>query len=334
MKRLFFVAVIHFLCLLAYAGNELDDGSAFMPMAPDYQDDTMWITSLQDTVGTGADIFYVVSTWEIDWPTADGRVSHHADVWNPLHREHMAIEMNGVAAYMAPGNNFYAPFYRHATIDGWVTRDENIINHRFQPALTDVKQAFDEFQRRRDSCRPFVIAGFSQGGKAVVELLKCMDDSTYRQLVAAYVMGYKVTPHDTLMTKHIRAAQDSADIGVTICYNTVKDVKYINPIIGNTCMGINPVNWRTDATPAVLHDTITVTLDSVSHVLVVENYSGAEYPPYQDFINVGDIHGCEPWLYSDCIRRNIALRTREWWKKRFLQHPCLGQKASKGHFVQ
>ena len=39
----------------------------FIPKAPDYNDATMWVTADGDTDGTGADIFYVVSTWEEDW---------------------------------------------------------------------------------------------------------------------------------------------------------------------------------------------------------------------------------------------------------------------------
>ena len=152
---------------------------------------------------------------------------------------------------------------------------------------------------------------------AVVELLKHIDDETYSQLAAAYVMGYKVTADDTLQTKHIKAAQGETDTGVTICYNTVKDVKFINPVVSNTIMGINPVNWRTDATPATLHDTITVALapQPQYHVLVVSGYSGSEYPAYKGFINVGDIHSCEPWLYSECLAKNIKVRAQEWRKK-------------------
>ena len=96
---------------------------------------------------------------------------------------------------------------------------------------------------------------------------------------------------------------------------TVKDIKYIQPAVAATCMGINPVNWRTDATPAMLHDTITVTLSPEYHVLVVSGYSGSEYRPYKNFINVGDIHSCEPWLYSECLKQNFAERARAWRTK-------------------
>ena len=57
--------------------------STYIPQAPDYNDATMWVNVDGDKDGTGADVFYVVSTWEEDWLTKDGRVCHYADVWNP-----------------------------------------------------------------------------------------------------------------------------------------------------------------------------------------------------------------------------------------------------------
>jgi len=301
-------------CFNGHVRKALDANAsvAYVPEAPDYDDSIMWITADGDQQGTGADVFYVVSTWEEDWMTADSIVCHYADVWNPKHRDRMAIEMNKAAGYMSPGNRFYAPFYRHTTIDAFMMESEDSALNRARMAMDDVCTAFDHFQTQRDQSRPLIIAGFSQGGMAVVELLKHMSDEDYGQLAAAYVLGYKVTPEDTLQTKHIKAAQGADDTGVTICYNTVKDVKYINPIIAASCIGINPVNWRTDATPATLLDTITVTLEPERHVLVVTGYSGSEYHPYKNFINVGDIHSCEPWLYSECLQKNMALRAKAW----------------------
>ncbi len=288
----------------------------YIPKAPDYNNPAMWVTNDSDADATGADIFYVVSTWEEDWKTEDGLVCHYADVWNPVHREHMGtLEINKVAAYMSPGNRFFAPYYRHTTIEAWMTKDEAFLSQRLRLPMNDVCTAFDHFQAQRDHSRPLIIAGFSQGGRAVVELLKHIDDETYGQLAAAYVMGYKVTKADMEQCSHIRPAEDETDTGVTICYNTVKDVKYIQPIISASDVCINPVNWHTDAMPATLHDTITVTVSPEYHVLVVSGYNGSEYSPYKGFINVGDIHSCEPWLYSECLAKNIKVRTREWRKK-------------------
>ena len=294
--------------------------SEFIPKAPDYNDTTMWVTADGDTDGTGADVFYVVSTWEDDWTTADGKVCHYADVWNPEHRAHMAdLEMKKVAAYMSPGNRFFAPFYRHTTIQAFMTNSEDTVYQRTRLSMDDVRKAFDLFQAQRDQSRPLIIAGFSQGGLAVVELLKHIDDETYSQLAAAYVLGYKVTKSDMAASSHIRPAEGETDTGVTICYNTVKDVKYVLPLISGSDICINPVNWHTDATPATLHDTITITVSPEHHVLVATNYSASEYPPFRGFLNVGDIHSCEPWLYSECLQRNIAIRAREWMRRRLAQ---------------
>ena len=200
--------------------NPSEQTAGYIPKAPDYSDPTMWVTADGDTDGTGADIFYVVSTWEDDWTTADGKVCHYADVWNAEHRAHMAdLEMN------------------------------------------------------------------------------------------------KVAEQDMRECSHIRPAEGETDTGVTICYNTVKDVKYVLPLISGSDICINPVNWRTDATPATLHDTITITVSPEYHVLMATNYSASEYPPFRGFLNVGDIHSCEPWLYSECLAKNIAVRAREWKKK-------------------
>ena len=315
-------AVVMLCSTASFASSTENDNNAasqyeqaiFIPQAPDYNDATMWVTADGDTDGTGADIFYVVSTWEEDWKDADGRTCHYADVWNATHREHMGIEINKVAAYMSSGNRFFAPFYRHTTIEAFMTQNEDTIGNRTRLAMADVCAAFDHFQAQRDKSRPLIIAGFSQGGLAVVELLKHIDDETYSQLAAAYVLGYMVTNADMAECSHIRPAEGETDTGVTICYNTVKDVKYVNPVIAASDICINPVNWRTDATPSTLHDTITVTVAPSHHVLVVSGYSGSEYPAYKGFINVGDIHSCEPWLYSECLAKNIKVRAKEWRK--------------------
>ena len=317
MKRIVLLAFIAVVISNAIAAGLNDKEEVFIPKAPDYNDPTMWVTIDGDSIGTGADVFYVVSTWELDWKTPDSLTCHYADVWNPKHREHMATEINGVAKYMAPGNRFYAPYYRHMTIDGWVTENKDTIERRVRLAMKDVCDAFDSFLSRRDNSRPLIVAGFSQGGRAVVDLLKHMDDSTYSKLAAAYVLGYMVLPEDTAACRHIRPAKGETDTGVTICYNTVKDVKYVKPILSASCFAINPVNWRTDDTPAILHDTITVTLSPQYHVLVVKGYEGKEYRPFRNFINIGDIHSCEPWLYSECLRRNFAVRTQRWREREF-----------------
>lgn len=139
--------------------------------------------------------------------------------------------------------------------------------------------------------------------------MKVLPENIRGKLVAAYVLGYKVTPDDVAEAPWITAARDSVDTGVTICYNSVSDVKYVKPVICvPNVMCINPVNWRTDATPAILNDTITVTLDPQYKVLVLGGFDGSYLPNILDILNVGDYHGIEPWVYSECLRKNFKQR--------------------------
>lgn len=309
-----------FLTILVSCGNTETPESekSYIPPAPDYTDSSMWITYSNDNDGTGADVFYIPSTWEFDWTTPDGVICHYADITNQHHLDDMAIEMSGVADYMADGNNFYSPYYRHITLDTWATLDENLIFSRYHDvSFTDVSNAFKYYLENYNNGRPFILAGFSQGGKSVVELMKTLPEDIRDKMVAAYVLGYKITPDDTLAAPWIKAAQNDSDTGVTICYNSVSDTKYVKPVVASpNVMCINPVNWTTDETPAILNDTITVTLSKEFNVLVVEGFDGSYLPNILDILNVGDYHGAEPWLYSECLRENIKCRIRSYRKYR------------------
>ena len=229
----------------------------------------------------------------------------------------MNIEMTKAADYMADGNNYYSPYYRHITLDSWATLNEDTIARRYHDvAFVDVKNASDYFIHKFNNNRPFIIAGFSQGGKSVVELMKVMPEDVRERMIAAYVLGYKVTPDDVAAAPWIKAASDSIDVGVTICYNSVSDVKYRKAIVCEpNVMCINPVNWRTDATPATLNDTITVTVDTTYKVLVLDGFDGSYLPNILNMLNTGDYHGIEPWVYSECLRKNMKQRTKAFRQK-------------------
>ena len=77
--RLWLIALILTICgTAAFASCTANDDntsgqtveSRNIPQAPDYSNPMMWITEDGDADGTGADVFYVVSTWEDDWPTS------------------------------------------------------------------------------------------------------------------------------------------------------------------------------------------------------------------------------------------------------------------------
>lgn len=289
----------------------------YIPETPDYSQPAMWYEEKNDAANNGVDIFYIVATWEFDWKTKDSLVCHFADPVNtPQHCQDMGIEIKKVAEYMGKGNNYYAPYYRHISLDSWTENEDTINNRYFSVAFKDIQQSFNYFLKEKNNGRPFILAGFSQGAKSVVELLKTMPDSVANRMVAAYVMGYKVTNADTMACHNLKPAKGADDTGVTICYNSVSDVKYIKPVLSaSNIFCINPVNWKCDATAATIADSITVTLSPEHQVLVVKGFDGSAYPPILNMINVGDYHGAEPYLYQDFIEKNIKTRIEAYKKQ-------------------
>jgi glutathione peroxidase len=262
-----------------------------------------------------ADIFYVCSTETTDWINEQGDTIHFADMTKSDHRAALCGEMRGVDSLVCPDNcNFYAPYYNQATLEG-LLRDTALFIPRCAKATEEIIAAFDDYMRHENNGRPFVLMGYSQGGYAVVELLKHLTAEQVSRMVAAYVIGYQVTASD-LQHPNIRAAQHATDTGVTICYNSVAFTQAaIDILSGNTAIGINPVNWSTDATPATYcfdfggaHDTLIATLDTLTHLTVIEGYKGA--CPMLPFVGKeGNYHCLEIPLYYHSIKQNILQKT-------------------------
>ena len=94
-KLIYFIALVTLWGTMSCSSNE--HAATYVPVAPDYSKEGMWYNVLNDK-GEGVDVFYVVSTWEFDWLTDDGIVSHYADVFNQEHREDMGTEIKKIAA--------------------------------------------------------------------------------------------------------------------------------------------------------------------------------------------------------------------------------------------
>ena len=280
-----------------------------VPAKPDYSLDSSWYSV---TCDADVDMFYISSTETFDHPGPDGTVFHHAEGADSAACRGMRAEMQGVQRLLAQELNYYSPFYRQISMDTY--RDTALISRRFPVAMEDARDAFQYYLKEINCGRPFVLAGFSQGGQIVSELLKEMPDSVAQRMVAAYVLGWKITEEELAGHPAIRPAQGSGDTGVTICYNSVRRPEDASALVseGNV-VAINPVNWRTDATPAVMHDTLTVTLDPATRLLLVDGYDRVDYDT--SFFNEGCYHTFEIRWYSDFLRANIMERCAAWFRQ-------------------
>ncbi len=308
---------------------------------PDWGDSAMWYggaARLAAVCDTLPDVFYLLPTCVTAWRDADGRTHYNADPANPAHREAWRLSAELADTVFASRANLYVPYCRQAVFEGLVG------DHTERAARTaeqDAKAAFDYYLAHFNGGRSFILAGYSQGGRLVTEVLKHMRDEDCQRLIAAYVVGYGVTAADTVTRPgqrfpHVRLATDAASRGVTVNFNSVTDTSAICPLLCEGNVGcINPVSWTTDTVPAVLlpagakagpddlrfpyatavaaADTaaVRVRVDARRKVLVVGGIDASRYhfQPLAGFFPVGNLHLQELFFFGDCLRRNVLLRS-------------------------
>ena len=231
----------------------------------------------------------------------------------------MLREMVAVDSFYSGKLNYFSPYYRQVSMDSWAMPDKAF---GIVPiALEDVMQSWDYYLKHLNQGRPFIIAGYSQGAIAVLDILKEMPDSVLSRLVAAYVIGFKVTQEDVDSNKNIKLAQDSTDTGVLIAFNSVKSPESIIYFTENNVACINPVSWRmdTEPTPFVLYgrrqnDTLSVRCDTVSHHLMVEGIT--KHRPMPVIGKPGNYHNMELKFYYPYVRKNMADRVAAFLAKK------------------
>ena len=304
------VAVL--FAVVACSTKQTADG--VIPAEPNYEESSQWY--ITDRQGD-ADIFYIISTETGDYPSADGSMCHYADTYADSLRLPMLSEMEGVDTLLSGKLNFYTPYYRQCSLQSFMS--DSLASKRMQLPIADVRRSFAYYLKQMNQGRPFILCGFSQGALIALELMREMDDETYRRMVAAYIIGSSISQEMLNDNPRIRPAQQADDTGVTICYNSVHDASCA--LWPRSAVAINPVNWRTDDTEATLmteptpllpvdqqkKDTLKVHLDTASNLLFVSGYTATDY--VLPLIGCeGNYHSREIWLYRDQLRENMQQR--------------------------
>lgn len=273
-----------------------------------YEGKALWYNNVNQSSNKSFDVFYLLPSCVKDKLDANGDTLHHATPLNENDRALMYPSFVLAEEIFGSDANFYSPYYSQITLESW--RNDSLVNSRFPRALTDVKQAFDYYMENINKGRPFVLAGFSQGAKCVVELMKTLTPKQYQKMIAAYVIGYKITASDTLNYKQIKPAIDETDTGVTICYNSVATTDAICPVLSPNALCINPINWETSTTQAQLNDTVTVQLDNQHNVLIVDGFNPDHYyiPSLSYLFKKGNYHIQELYFYRKNLSENVKRR--------------------------
>lgn len=318
MRRLI-ISALAVLALCAACQTKVAQSEP-VPQEPDYGDSTQWYISQRRAE---ADVFYVTSTETGDYVVDGGATCHYADTYADSLRQPLYGEMLGVDTLVSGSLNYYSPYYRQCSLQSFGS--DSLTAARMPLAVGDVRRAFRYYLDHLNGGRPFILAGYSQGALIMVELLKEMDDDTFKRMIAAYAIG--ITMDGT--ERHVVAATGADDTGVTICYNSVRDTGCAMRGWERSAVAINPANWRTDGTPATLmtepspllpvaaqkKDTMTVHLDVPTGLLIVEGFTAQDYLLPLWGVE-GNYHTREIWLYRDQLRENMALRAARWQQQR------------------
>ena len=217
--------------------------------AVDYSNPARWLSL--DTTGTSpVDIFYL-------YPT-----SYTATGAEPVI---CAVDDSGMiagakdaflrqATAFEPVGNVYAPYYRQAD-----AADRAAMSPAEQVACVagaptrDGIAAFDYYVKHYNRGKPFILVGHSLGSNVMANLLSQYmgkNPAVYRRMVAAYVVGYSITPAYLAKNPFLKFAQGANDTGVIVSWNTEGTVLYgTNPVTLPGGLAINPITWtRTEAT--------------------------------------------------------------------------------------
>lgn len=214
---------------------------------PDYANPYYW-AYYETATDKAADVFLVCPT--VDYGKA-GNMNMLLD--DSVSRYRFCGALNMQRSIYDLKANLFAPFYRQATFAAYQA-DSTTAAAALQLAYQDVKAAFEHYLFVSDKSRPFVLAGFSQGSDM---LLRLMEDcfrkkSVRRRLVAAYLIGWRITDEDLLRYPFLKMAQGEFDTGVIVSFNSEAPGTEESVMVpkGVRTNAINPLNWRTDTIPA------------------------------------------------------------------------------------
>ena len=237
------------------AGSAQTAASALAATVTDYADPANWAYLETDTPATdsNADVFFICpsvyagSDDACNMSLADDETKE--SFVGATNMEKGISDQDG-----APGDNrFFAPYYQQIGLNVYEYPEDEREPY-LQIAYADVKAAFEYYLDNYNDGRPIILAGFSQGADLCIRLMKDLfaDPELQKQLVACYAIGWRVTADEVDAYPQLKMAQGETDTAVIVSFNSEAPGTTESLVVpaGETTLAINPLNWKTDTTPA------------------------------------------------------------------------------------
>lgn len=314
---------------------------------------------LPDTVTKELDVFYIAPSFIMG---QEG--NYNFDSKDQAQKQEFVRIVNSEKGIYDETANFYAPFYRQTAwgISGLSEKEQS----RYKAlAYRDVKAAFQYYRKHLNHGRPYIIAGSSEGAELVMKLVKdCLPEEEEREkLIAAYAIGTNVTESELKAYPHLRMARGEADTGCIISFSCENESSAASAASTEISAGINPLNWKTDATPAEAVQNIGACfydgkgklseeipnfcgayLDEKSGTLKITGVEEKDYPSIETGQEQGSLSGYESSFFYRNLQNNVKVRAKQYlelmelkkqksvsgdfgWKTNYTKLPEVSKKA-------
>lgn len=231
-----------------------------IPPAPDYANPASWVRmGAGDSILPEFEVFYIYPTLFQNKlrPVMDHRferIRTKAAAYTDL--------TFGLLTDPVHPLKLYAPFVRQADYSTVLETDfaSDLGGTLLRYGIEDTKAAFRHFMKFfHKPGMPYILVGHSQGASDLYELLRSTPEITPESgFAAAYLAGLPVKTADGIVRdfagREIRLGKDADDTGVILTWNTVSQDAGENIFTVPGGAVINPVNWKTDDTPADLSE--------------------------------------------------------------------------------
>ncbi len=263
-------------------------------------------------------------------PTVDVRDEYNMSMEDQETKANFLGALNMERGIYEDSARMYAPYYRQGAMKIYDMTPEAREPYLKQ-AYGDVSAAFSWYLKHENQGRPIILAGFSQGADMCYRLLEEYfgDEDLYEQLVAVYAIGWPCTKELTARYPQIKPAQGPEDLGVVVSFDCeapeVTD-SFITPA-DTQAWSINPLNWKTDSTPADkslnlgacftdYSGSITKELPGLCGcyiqegrgALKVTDLDPADYPPIVPGLPEGGYHVYDYQFFFRNLRENVQAR--------------------------
>jgi hypothetical protein len=311
------------------------------PKATDYSKRSHWMI-LPTKPLKKVDVFYL-------YPTAYTRPNASAPIIcavdDPAMMQGAQVAYTRQATAFAPYANIYSPYYRQAdsAARAALPQAQQVKIVAGAPTIDGIA-AFKYYIKHFNHGRPFILAGHSLGSNVMANLLEQYmkgHPAVYKRMIAAYVVGYSITPRYLAKNPILRFAKGAKDTGVIVSWNTeAPTVVGTNPVILPGGLAINPITWtrkQTEATAAQNLGSIqlnpatggTPVLDANGNILRVLNLADARVDKAKGVVICSSVnpadyafgfpegiyHTFDYPFYFFNIRANAAARIHQYFSK-------------------